>query len=406
MKKILISLLLISLASLTLSAEESKKKSVEFKPYGFIQLNAQAQDATFTASDLMIFVADETKGHLNYNVRDTRIGTKILFPSIEKVKLSGTIEVDFYGDFQQSGAAESRPQLRMRHGFIDLGKNFGDTTLGLIAGSTWAPATPNIFPTAVGTPGGWAIGNIWQRMPQIQLYATHKIGVFTTGIKAAATRAMTGKSLSKGGGIETLIDAGDAATFPLIQAQLFAKGKVAGITIDLGVGAAYGKEDYSLGESDVKVKGKDENGNDVQNSVDGSEVDVQLINAGLKISHQYANISGKFYTGKNINIFGSLASNATSDYNDSQNAIGYFAQVGITPIKGVALNAGMGTDDPDEEQENASVSYKKNSAMWTNLFYTLYSRYRVGAQYMKIETEKSDKTLTGNSYMLTFKLSF
>jgi len=396
----------LSLSNLILAQDVAKKelgkeekKSVEFRFYGTVQMDAGINNGSFVGNGLRMWASDESKDHIIYTIKSTKLGTKILFPKIEKVKLLGVIDFDFWGNTYNSGFAESGPMPRLRNAYIDISKTYNNSTVGFLVGNAFDVGTIINFPTVIGTVGGWGIGNVWQILPQAQIYFNQKLGDLNTGIKVAATRPVSGNSLNRSVSIETKVDAGDASKSPLIQGSIYLKGKTGPISINLGVGGTYGKENYEFGASDVKDT------NDMP--VDGSVIDVRLINAATKISHRYANISGKYYQGKNIDIFGSFSSGPTSDYNESQKAKGYFVQIGITPISGVAINGGYGVDDPDEDQINANVKYIKNTAIWGNIYYTIFKRYTIGVQYFEIKTEKNNsEEIKASSILGTFKLAF
>ncbi len=400
MKKSLIFLITFFFFISILYAEETK--NVEFKPYGFVELYGWYNDAKFANSDLPLFVKDEDKGEeMSMSIRKTRIGLDILFPSIKAVSLMIKGEVDFSGNMASSGTAESRPQIRMRHAYADLNKDFGIGSVGILVGSTWAPATPNIFISGVNPSGGWGVGNIWQRMPQITLKGKLNFNKITTGVLLSATRPMSGNSANKGLFSE-VGDAGDYSLMPMWQGQIYTSGDIGPINFLLGIGGAYGKENYKDGV--VLPNGT---------TLEGDEVDVQLFNVGLQIKHKYAGLAGKFYMGKNLNVFGVMGADVIKDDSgmivDGAKAKGYWIQGELKPVSTLYISGGFGSEDPDDEQEFAynSIRYSMNSAIWAYASYTFFERFLIGFQWTHLITEtKDDVKLTGNSYMFQTKVSF
>ncbi len=400
----------------------TKKAGVVFKPYGFVELYGWENDVLFTGNDLPLFVKNEDKKNFGMTPKGTRLGTKILFPSIKSVDLMGVVEVDFVANNMYSGAAESRPGIRMRHGYMKLSKTLGDTTIGFLAGQTWSIATPLIFPSLIDPSGGWAIGNVWQRQPLIKVCAKQKMGDFSLIFQGGIARAMTGASSHKNSFIETNIDAGDAANTPQMQGQLGIKGKVSGIGIFAAVGGAFGKEDYSKGVNYNSKK--DENGKSIM--IEGDKVDVYLLNAGAKISHKYAGISGKYFMGKNLDLFGvfggALLFDDKGKVSDGRKAHGFWAQLSINPIPGVInINAGLGQELIDDAGTYVNkkdflatgMNYKSNKGMWITAYYTIAKHIKIGFQYLNIKTEGKEsatentkKERSGNSIMYDFKYIF
>jgi len=339
--------------------------------------------------------------------------TGILFPSLKEVNLSGKFEIDFYGSSNNSGAAESQVMPRLRHAYMDINQVYGDTTVGFLAGQTWAPATPTLFPSLINPGAGWAMGNPWQRMPQIQLYGTQKIGDFQTGIIAAATRAMTGASTNQSAALEKSIDAGDASKMPMFQGQAFFKGKASDVEMFLAVGGAYGKEDYDK-KSGLKGTCKDAAGKDVSCALYGEKIDVQMFNVGGKISHKYANLQGKFYMGKNLDVFGVFGGSVVYDQQitdhkevvGSQLVKGFWGELNVKPLEEINIGIGYGAEDPDQDQDNATTTYEKNSGLWATANYTMFKKFTVGVQYLNVKTVTAVKTLEGNSLMFNTKLNF
>ncbi len=385
--------------------EEKKKPIVEFAPYGFIELYGWAHDAMFLSNDYPMKVVDEGKSTTGMTAKNSRFGTKILFPSIEAVKLSAMLEVDFFTNMADTGYSESYPMIRMRHAVLELSKTWGNSTLGFKAGQTWSTATPILFPAMVNPSLGWGLGNLWQRMPLVEFSFTQKFAeTFAFTAQVAAVRAMTGASANKNGFLEVNIDAGDASHIPQIQGQLSLKGAFAGLDLLVAVGGAWGRENYKGGVMMNKGTTK----------YTGGIVDVILVNPALKLSHEYFEVAGKFFWGQNVDVFGAFGGGLITENIDatnkrvtgSQETMGYWAQLSGKPIKGLSINVGYGAEDPDEDQAGATPNYISNSTIWVSSFYTFFERVTIGAQWAQVWTELAAKKLTGNTIMGSAKVSF
>lgn len=404
------------------AVEEAKKpeekKIVEFQPYGYIELAGWANDALFMANDLVLYTKDDKKSTTGLTAKGSRLGLKMAFPSIEAVKMLAQLEIDFVGNMTDSGAAEAQPMIRLRHAFFDISKTWGKSTIGLKAGQTWVTGIALVFPSLINQGAGWGFGNVWQRMPLGELYFNQKFYDLTAGINFGVVRAMTGASANRNSLLEVNIDAGDISRMPQFHGQAFLKGKISMFDLFLGVGGLYGWEDYS--RANVNQNNK--------LLLTGDKVDVYLFNVGLKIAHKYANLSGKFYLGQNLDAFGvfggSLIFDATrntataSFVSDSQKVMGYWWQLQINPFEGIAVSTGMGSEDPDEKQTNSNPTYFENTAFWVEAEYTMFTRYTIALQWLQLNTKNYNTgtkdtaglpirlTEKGNSVMGSLKVSF
>ncbi|HNT28451.1 MAG TPA: hypothetical protein PKH10_09760, partial [bacterium] len=224
------------------------RRPIEFRPYGFIELIGWAHDTLFNASEIPLYAKDDGKSTTGMTAKRSRLGTKVFFPRLEGIDLTGMLEIDFFANMADTGFSESYPMIRMRHAFFDLGKTWDDSTLGFKAGQTWAVAAPNVFPALINPGVGWGVGNLWQRMPLADIYFTQKFAkTFSFTVDAAVARAMTGASANRNGFLEVNIDAGDASHIPQVQGQLSLKGAFSGLDLLVAVGGAWGRESYKGG---------------------------------------------------------------------------------------------------------------------------------------------------------------
>lgn len=394
------------------SPKEKEKKAIEFAPYGFIEMIGWANDSLFVGNDLPLYVIDRGQSTTGVTAKGSRLGTKILFPRLEAVTLTATLEVDFVANMADTGYAESYPGVRLRHAVMDLSKTWGDSTLGFKAGQTWATALPNIFPALINPACGWGIGNIWQRMPLAEIYFTQRFAqtfAFTTQI--AAARAMTGASSNRNSFLEVNIDAGDASHIPQLHGQLSLTGRFSDIDLLFAVGGAWGRENYKSGVNLNKKEIK----------YVGGMTDVGLIVSSLKLSHQYAEVAGKFFWGQNLDTFGVFGGSLIAEEIDvttrrvtgSQRALGWWTQLTMKPLKELALHVGYSSEDPDEKQAGATPLYFNNDALWVSAFYTFFERLTIGFQWIQMQTHDiklagapARRSMTGNTIMGNAKLTF
>jgi hypothetical protein len=386
----------VIVAEVLTESKEKGEKVVKIKPYGFIEIYGYGNDAKLMSNDLMVYVLDQEGSVFGMSARNTRLGLDISVPYIKSVDLSAKLEIDFVGSLPDTGNAETSTGIRMRHAFFKVAKTFEtDTTLALLAGQTWATAIIPTFPNIINPAGGWGAGNLWNRLPLVELELAQKAGHFDFGLKAAAVKPITGTSANRRNFIEVNIDAGEASHWPSLQGQLYLKFKIPSIDVFWAAGGAYGREDYTSG---VKVN----NGDDL---LYGNEVEVWMFNTALKVVHKYAELQGKYFIGKNLDMFGFFGGSIIKKDGivmRSMSGTGFWADVTMKPVKNLRLSVGLGSEYTSHTQ---SV-YDQNDTFWLSLFYTFFGHFTPGFQWQQIVTEKDDAKLTGNSYIGSLKFSF
>jgi len=394
------------------SPGKKEKEPIAFAPYGFIEMIGWANDSLFVGNDLPLYVSDRGQSTTGVTAKGSRLGTKILFPRLEAVTLTATLEIDFVANMADTGYAESYPGIRLRHALMDLSKTWGDSTLGFKAGQTWATALPNVWPALINPACGWGIGNLWQRMPLAEIYFTQRFAeTFAFTAQIAAARAMTGASANRNSFLEVNIDAGDASHIPQLHGQLSLSGRFSDIDLLFAVGGVWGRENYKggvyLNKKDIRYT--------------GGMADVGLVVSSLKLSHQYAEVAGKFFWGQNLDTFGVFGGSIITEDIDattrrvtgSQRALGWWAQLTMKPLKELALHVGYSSEDPDEKQSGAAPLYFNNDALWVSAFYTFIERLTLGFQWIQMQTHDiklagvaERRSMTGNTIMGNVKLTF
>ena len=128
--------------------------------------------------------------------------------AIGSPKLTGRIEVDFYG----GPASDSRNMFRMRHAWAKL--QWGN--FFLLAGQTSDLISP-LYPSVNADMLMWGTGNLADRRPQTRVQYTLPIGASQLLIQSAAglTNAIDRKDLDKNG-----VPDGEVSGLPTLQGRL------------------------------------------------------------------------------------------------------------------------------------------------------------------------------------------
>ncbi|MCK5808372.1 hypothetical protein KAH37_05240 [bacterium] len=393
-----------------------KEKKVVFTPYGRVELRGWANDAQFLANDLPIYVLDQNASSASISVRDTRLGLKIAFPGIKSAKLFAHFEFDLYGNMANGGMAEVINTPRLRHGYLGISKRFKTgTTIGAKFGQTWSVATITLFPI-LGS-GGWGAGNLWQRLPQADLYIEQELGGdWKMHFSAAVAKPMSGMSPNRSTYIEVNIDSSSASHWPSLQSQLSFGGSAGQFKLFFAAAGSYHRENY---ENGVLI-------NNITSSTKlyGKEVEAWSFDSGLKIFHKYGYVQGKFFIGNNLDTYGafsggqtySVAADGTKSVIGSQRVMGYWGELHLTPFKALDLFTGVGGEKPDIEQTGSMTTFEENTAFWVGASYTFFDRLMFRFYWHQIQTEGAlgknaagdvvRKDKTGNAYTALVRFSF
>jgi hypothetical protein len=124
-------------------------------------------------------------GRANFSVRDSRFGFRIAAPEERKIRVSGTLEMDFFGPTATTEQGTwANPVLRVRHAFLKMETPYVD----VLFGQTWSPLgwSAGFLTTSVQEPG--LPGQIFQRTTQLRLSKLIKSDAINVELMGAAVR--------------------------------------------------------------------------------------------------------------------------------------------------------------------------------------------------------------------------
>jgi hypothetical protein len=170
-----------------------KLSPVTFTPYGFIKGTVEQDSSSPNGDDfpipagLMLLPGSNTGPNadpeFHMKARQSRIGINLEWPAIsKKMVLTGRIETDFEGNFNESDNADvtsiRNPNLRLRLAYARLDYRATDqTSLFFVGGQDWtlfgSKALPNMLDT---TWNAASYGATYNRSPQFRFGAVQKLG--------------------------------------------------------------------------------------------------------------------------------------------------------------------------------------------------------------------------------------
>ncbi|MCP4221649.1 MAG: hypothetical protein GY765_43895 [bacterium] len=372
MKKISVILLMVFVLGI-LGFAGDKEEKVTVKPYGFIKLDAVYETGKASHGNFAIWATNpgDSDGLFHATANQTRLGFNIKGIGFGKFKVSGKLEVDFYGG--GAGGAENKAYNYMRHAFLKISNG----TFSLIAGQTWDIINP-LNPATLNYPVLWGAGNMGYRRPQLSVRQDFKTGKNMFSIQAGIFRTIA--SDFDGDGIKD----GVASGMPSFQGRIsgkFALGEKS--SLQLGVSGHYGKSKGIM-----------------EFTSDSINVDLLLV-----LSPKFK-IIGEFVTGKNLGTFlGGIAQSIGGMGVEVETKAFYVNAVGALSKK-LTLSVGFGMDDPDDAQLTIGQR-AKNTTFFANMVYKFSKSLKAGFEVSNWETEydsmDKEKTLRlQHSWILSF----
>jgi hypothetical protein len=173
---------------------------VTFSPYGFIKGTAEQDSSSPNGDDfpipagLMLLPGSNTGSNadpeFHMKARQSRVGAGLEWPSMSgKLVLTGRIEADFEGNFNESDNADvtsiRNPNLRLRLAYARVDYSATErTSLFFVGGQDWtlfgSKALPNLLDT---TWNAADYGAIYNRSPQFRFGVVEKLGASARNFK-------------------------------------------------------------------------------------------------------------------------------------------------------------------------------------------------------------------------------
>jgi hypothetical protein len=363
MKRLRLFLILMCVSGAIMSLAEEK---VSVDAYGYIKLDAIYETGRSSHGNFVMWAADpgESDGLFHVTSRETRLGMKIKGISFGKFKVTGKVEIDFYGS-----SAENKATNFMRHGYLKVSNgNFSIT-----AGQTWDIISP-LNPSTLNYPVLWGCGNIGYRRPQLSFRNDFKMKKSVISLQAGVFRTIG----------DGMFD-GVAMGAPVFQGRLSGKFMVGGASfLQFGVSGHYGES-------------KDTGGiNYVSNSLN---VDFLLVlSSNFKIIAEY-------FSGENLGTyFGGIVQGVNGD--TEIRAKGFYVNLVGKLTNKTQISLGYGMDDPDNNDLVVGMR-AKNTNLFGNLVFKFSPSFKVGVEIASVQTDYLDMDTQEtmriqNSWILTF----
>ncbi len=334
------------------AAKSATAKPVDVQFYATIKLDASRDDSRTSAGDFARWVESEgTDGNddeFNMTANQTRLGFLASGPAQAKIKTSGQVEADFYGQ----GAAENKPDLMLRHAFVKA--EWTDWNASLLAGQTSDIISP-LTPPTVNYSVCWWQGNIGYRRPQIRLTKGVSLAEdVTLKFEAGATRSITDRKFVFTSSTDP--DSGADAGFPTTQGRVsltFPSFNAKPATV--GVSGHWGREEQHFTNELGEVNGET-----------GFETWSGNVDVSLPIS-SWLLLQGESFVGENLSAYlGGIGQGYDPVLKDSIGAHGGWAAASLGPWGKWQFNLGSGIDEVNKDDVAANA---KSPPRLSNLVY-------------------------------------
>ena len=374
-------LLLLISSTVVFAGQPQKGSKIQF--YGFLRMDMAYDTSRMSDTQIPVFVrsedpnapgaAPENQSEFTLYTRMTRFGLNLSGSEVEAIgspKLTGRIEVDFYG----GPASDSRNMFRMRHAWAKL--QWGNFLL--LAGQTSDLISP-LYPSVNADMLMWGTGNLADRRPQTRIQYILPIGASQLLIQSAAglTNAIDRKDLDKNG-----VPDGEVSGLPTLQGRLALRLPIwktdDGKSQPLEIGA-WGHQAWE--ELDAPLDGTEKDA--FQSSVVGVDLKLPLYQDRLALI-------AEGWTGKNLSdVRGGILQGINTKTGAEIHATGGFAQLSWTTVKTEryknVLHAGIAMDDADDADLNdggRDLNYAVFGAVQS-----VFGHFTLGIEYLHWVTE-------------------
>lgn len=333
---------------------------IQFKPYGWLKLDAAYDSHQTVAGDAALFVKPSSadgKRDLTFGARETRLGTYIVAPEYNGLKVTGRFEADFYGDF----ATPDKYTPRFRLGYFDVGWADG---WSVVAGQDWD--TYNTFhPLTNDAAILGDTGHLYGRHPLVRLSKETKIGDSTLTWKFAAQNGNNSQDLDADSQRDEA-----AATIPNFHVSGVLKTPgIGGKSNSFSLSGAYGQEKLA-------------------DSAHPGRYDSKLVHASAQIPlGDPFTLQGVIWTGENLDTYlGGIGQGINVTQGKEVRASGGWLQGIVSLNKDTKWSLGYGIDNPNDKDLSGDAR-TLNDRLFTNIFYNLTDHVTLIGEYSYLTTK-------------------
>ncbi len=361
----------------------TKSNGISVVPYGYFKFDAVYDSARTAFGDASVYVYPRSvsggnREDLSFSARESRVGLVIEMPENPRLKVTGRLETDFYGDL----ANQDSYQLRLRLAWMDIA--WGDGW-SLRMGQDW-DAFVAVHPRMLDAGILAGTGHVWGRRPQVRLTKATPLG--------AETRLVAKVALENG--YKNDIDGdsqqdSNASGIPQVAGQLALETRLLGKRDTIfSIGGLYGEERTR----------RDPNPDDYPAELAHLALQLPLADPLM--------LQGTLWCGRNLDAYyGGVMQGINLTRGRSIATHGGWLQgvYDITDRLSTAL--GYGFDDPVNGDLTLATARTYNERYFASLFYMLTANLMIGCEYATLRTEfKEESNVRDNRFQVSGQLNF
>jgi len=365
--------------------------SFETKWYGMIKLDGSYDQNLTSHGNFVMWVDprtyDKNDEQFNMTANQSRIGVALQGTDYHNVDVYGKIEFDLYGGVYGGQVPQNRPLLQLRHAYFTVQHN----NTKLVAGQTWDLISPLNAPT-LNYAWLWGCGNIGYSRAQISLWHMMETGEYTNVTVAGGIFRTIGDNLTPTFSLAAEesaegADDGTDAGIPSFQGRLDVKYQFpSGGSVWAGFSGLWGQ-----------LKAETNFGN------------YETYKSWAAVGHLEVTFpsgfgfSGEAYQGANLgSYYGGILQYSTID---GVASTGGWAAAWITPAPKVKMAAGIGIDNPKDDDLVSGRSL--NSCVFGNVTYAFIPQAKVGLELSNWRTKYlNDDTAKNMRFQSSFILQY
>jgi hypothetical protein len=338
-------LLLAALALVMAAPVSAQRPDLEAELHGLVLVNGFANSEDVNNSDVPQFaLPPRPPGGLPSSaaggtVRQSRLQVRATVSEFAGGRLSGNLDVDFFGGQQPSTGGRTFPLLRIRRAFAEFTRG----RLGVLVGQE-APPIVEINPSSlasIGIPGFAGAGNLWLWIPQVRVGVdVAQMGAARLGLEIAALAPTSGDAQAA---FFTQPDIAERSSRPYLEGRLRARW---------GSGTTQGEVNVG-GHVGWLAVGPDER---VTSHAAAVSVWTPLVRG--------VELRGEVYTGQAVGGLGGggIGQNFGVD-STAVSTTGGWVQLNVLPSPAWEIGTGAGLDDPDDSDLDLATQRLRNLAV-------------------------------------------
>jgi hypothetical protein len=361
----------------------TKPNGFSVVPYGYFKFDAVHDSARTAFGDAAVYVMPHSlsgggEEDLSFSARESRLGFAVTAPAHPRLRVTGRLEGDFYGDL----ANQDSYQFRLRLAYLDAAWGEG---WSLRLGQDWDAFT-SFHPKMLDAGILAGTGHLWGRRPQARLTKVTPLGDATRLVLKAAVENGYKNDVDSDGQQDS-----NASGVPQAVAQIALETRLLTRRDTLlSLSGLYGEERTRRAPS-----------------ADSYPVELIQLAARLPLANPFT-LQGTLWAGQNLDAYyGGVLQGINLADGRAVSACGGWVEGVYDLSERWSAALGYGLDNPSDGDLALATSRTRNERIYASLFYLVTANLMIGGEYALLRTEfKEEERVTDNRIQFSGQLSF